>query len=43
MSPGVVFTGGILGVFSGMTLIYLSIKITALVIDRFIPPKNGKA
>lgn len=41
MSPGVVFTGGIIGVFFGMTLIYLSIKITAIIIDRLTPKKKG--
>ena len=34
MSVGVVFIGGIGGVFFGMTLIYLSIKITAMITDR---------
>ncbi len=38
MSAGFVFIGGISGVFFGMTLIYLSIKITALISDRF--PKS---
>ncbi len=33
MSAGFVFIGGFLGVFFGMTLIYLSIKITALAVD----------
>ena len=35
MSAGFVFIGGISGVFLGMMLIYLSIKITALIADRF--------
>jgi len=35
MSAGFVFIGGISGVFFGMTLIYLSIKITAVISDRF--------
>ena len=39
MSAGFVFIGGISGVFFGMTLIYLSIKITALITDQF----SGKA
>jgi hypothetical protein len=40
MSTGFVFIGGISGVFIGMTLIYLSIKITALITDRF--PEKSK-
>ena len=40
MSAGFVFIGGISGVFFGMTLIYLSIKITALIVDRF--PEQSK-
>ena len=40
MSAGFVFIGGISGVFLGMTLIYLSIKITALITDKF--PKQSK-
>lgn len=35
MSAGFVFIGGMSGVFLGMTLIYLSIKITALLSNRF--------
>jgi hypothetical protein len=34
MSAGFVFIGGISGVFFGMTLIYLSIKLTALITDH---------
>jgi hypothetical protein len=33
MSAGFVFIGGFSGVIFGMALIYLSIKITAMVID----------
>jgi hypothetical protein len=40
MSAGFVFLGGISGVFFGMTLIYLSIKITALITDHF--PEGAK-
>ena len=40
MSAGFVFIGGISVVFLGMTLIYLSIKITALITDRF--PEGSK-
>jgi len=35
MSAGFIFIGGISGVFFGMTLIYLSIKITAMISNRF--------
>ena len=40
MSAGFVFIGGISGVFFGMTLIYLSIKITAWITDLF--PEKSK-
>jgi len=40
MSAGFVFIGGFFGVLFGMTLIYLSIKITALAVD--ILSKKGK-
>jgi hypothetical protein len=40
MSPGVIFIEGFIGVFFGMALIYLSIKITALIIDR--PTQKNK-
>lgn len=40
MSAGFVFIGGISGVFFGMMLIYLSIKITALITDKF--PEGSK-
>ena len=30
-----VFVAGIFGVFAGMALIYLSIRITAFLVDRF--------
>ena len=33
MSPGVIFVQGMVGVFFGMALIYLSIKITAKAIE----------
>ena len=33
MSAGFIFIGGFFGVFFGMTLIYMSIKITALAVD----------
>jgi hypothetical protein len=35
MSAGFVFIGGVSGVFFGMMLIYLSIKITAFITARF--------
>lgn len=34
MSAGIIFIGGISGVFLGMGVIYLSIRITAKVMDR---------
>ncbi|MFU8769101.1 MAG: hypothetical protein ACNA7H_05140 [Desulfotignum sp.] len=34
MSPGGIFVQGIVSVFFGMTLLYLSIKVTAFVVDR---------
>lgn len=34
MSAGIIFIGGISGVFFGMGVIYLSIRITAKVMDR---------
>jgi len=40
MSPGVVFIEGIVGVFFGRALIYLSIKITAFITDRFLSGKK---
>ena len=40
MSISTIFIGGISGVFFGMALIYLSIKITALISDRFAKKEN---
>jgi len=40
MSTGFVFIGGMSGVFLGMALIYLSIKITAFISERF--PEKSK-
>ena len=40
MSASFVFIGGFLGVFFGMVLIYLSIKITAVAVD--VLSKKGK-
>jgi len=41
MSAGFVFLSGISSVFFGMALIYLSIKITALITDRFPEKTKG--
>ena len=38
MSAGVIFIGGISGVFFGMGVIYLSIRITAKVTDMMTKP-----
>lgn len=41
MSPGIVFLEGITGVFFGMALLYLSIKLTAMIVGRFPENKKG--
>mgnify|MGYP005851155339 FL=1 len=41
MSPGEIFVQGIISVFFGMTLLYLSIKITAFVVDRMAQKNKG--
>ena len=41
MSPASVFAQGIISVFFGMTLLYLSIKITAFFVDRFTSKTKG--
>ncbi len=43
MSPGGIFIQGIISVFFGMTLLYLSIKITAFVVDRMALKNKGDA
>jgi hypothetical protein len=42
MSPGGIFIQGIVSVFFGMTLLYLSIKITAFVVDRLARKNKGE-
>ncbi len=37
----VIFISGVTGVFCGMALLYLSIKITALVVDKLETEKEG--
>ena len=41
MSPASVFIQGIVSVFFGMTLLYLSIRITAFFVDRFTSKSKG--
>lgn len=41
MSPGGIFVQGIISVFFGMTLLYLSIKVTAFVVDRMARKSKG--
>lgn len=41
MSPGGVFIQGIVSVFFGMALLYLSIKITAFAVDSFAKKDKG--
>ena len=41
MSPGGIFVQGIISVFFGMTMLYLSIKITAFVVDRMARKNKG--
>lgn len=41
MSPTSVFVQGIISVFFGMTLLYLSIRITAFFVDRFASKTKG--
>ncbi len=43
MSPASVFVQGIISVFFGMTLLYLSIRITAFFVDRFSSKSKGAA
>jgi len=43
MSPGGIFIQGIISVFFGMTMLYLSIKITAFVVDRMALKNKGEA
>jgi hypothetical protein len=43
MSPASVFIQGIVSVFFGMTLLYLSIKITAFFVDRISSKSKGAA
>lgn len=42
MSPGGIFVQGIVSVFFGMTLLYLSIKLTAFMVDRLSRKKPQK-
>jgi len=42
MSPGEIFIQGIISVFFGMTLLYLSIKITAFAVDRTALKNKGE-
>jgi hypothetical protein len=41
MSPGGIFVQGIISVFFGMALLYLSIKITAFAVDKFSRADKG--
>ncbi len=41
MSASVVFIGGISGVFIGMTVIYLSIKVIQVVVSRLPEKPKG--
>jgi hypothetical protein len=41
MSPGGIFVQGIISVFFGMALLYLSIKITAFAVDSFAKKNKG--
>jgi hypothetical protein len=41
MSPVGIFIQGIISVFFGMTLLYLSIKITAFAVDTFSKKDKG--
>ena len=41
MSPGGIFVQGIISVFFGMTLLYLSIKITAFAVNKFAQKDQG--
>ncbi|MDT8379145.1 MAG: hypothetical protein RQ739_09670 [Desulfotignum sp.] len=41
MSPVGIFIQGIISVFFGMTLLYLSIKITAFAVDKFAKKDKG--
>ncbi len=43
MSASVVFIGGISGVFFGMTLIYLSMRITAGIVTKLDQKAKEKA
>jgi hypothetical protein len=43
MSPGVVFIAGIVSVFVGMSIIYVSIKVTAFVVERISRDKKKEA
>ncbi len=43
MSPGGIFIQGIISVFFGMTLLYLSIKLTAFIVDRIAGKAKGGA
>ncbi len=43
MSPGNIFLQGIISVFFGMTLLYLSIKLTAFIVDRIARKTKGDA
>jgi hypothetical protein len=41
MSPGGIFVQGIISVFFGMALLYISIKITAFAVDKFSQKDKG--
>jgi hypothetical protein len=41
MSPGGIFVQGMISVFFGMALLYLSIKITAFTVDSFAKKDKG--
>jgi hypothetical protein len=41
MSPGGIFVQGIITVFFGMSMLYLSIKITAFAVDTFSKKDKG--
>jgi hypothetical protein len=43
MTPASVFIQGIISVFFGMTLLYMSIKITAFFVNRFTSKSKGVA
>ena len=43
MSPASIFIQGIVSVFFGMTLLYLSIKITAFFVDLIAKKTKGGA